>query len=83
MSPFRYQLTSKEFRKEWSVNNGEPMSTATLWRRKSWAQKHYLQWRKVFLYGGRIDLKEYQKFETFYSEKQYKAHQDPHLKTME
>lgn len=82
MSPFRYQLTSEEFRKEWSVKNGEPMSTATLWRRKSWAQEHYPQWRKVFLYGGRIDLKEYQKFETFYSEKQYEAHQDPHLKIL-
>ena len=50
---------------------------------KTWAQEHYPQWRKVFLFDGRVDLKEYQKFESFYSEKQYEAHQDPHLKILE
>lgn len=78
MSPYRYQLTKDEFRKEWGL-----MSPTTLSRRKSWAQDNYPQWRKVFLYGGRIDLREYQKFQTFYSEKQYEAHQDPHLKYLE
>ena len=83
MSPYRYQLTNEEFREKWHGKDGDPMSKSTLWRRKSWAQDHYPQWRKVFLYGGRIDLREYQKFETFYSDKQYEAHQDPHLKYLE
>lgn len=83
MSPFRYQLTIKEFEKEWPVRKGKPMSDSTFRRRKAWARENYPRWRKVFLYDGRVDLKEYQKLEAFRSEKQYEAHQDPHLKIME
>lgn len=82
MSPYRYQLTNEEFRKEWSVQHNKPMSRATFWRRKSWAQENYPLWKKVFLFDGRIDLKEYQKFESFFSEKQYEAHEDPHVKIL-
>lgn len=83
MSPFRYQLTISEFCQEWSVQKDNPMSYSAFLRRKSWAQDHYPAWQKVFLYDSRVDLKEYQKFETFYSEKQYEAHQDPHVKILE
>lgn len=46
-----------------------PMSLSTFNRRRSWAQENYPDWQKVFLASGRVDLKEYQKFETFRSEK--------------
>lgn len=80
MSPFRYQLSNSEFRNEWTSKGGKPMSEATFYRRKSWAQDNYPLWRKVFLFDGRVDLKEYQRFESFFSEKQYEAHEDPHAK---
>lgn len=68
VSPFRYQLTFDEFEKEWGC------SYSTIARRKSWAQDNYKNWRKVFLYGGMIDLKEYQKFNTYYSDRMYEEH---------
>lgn len=77
MSPFRYQYTIKELATELDV------STDTIRRRRSWAQEHYPNWRKAFLYGGLIDIREWQKVIAAYSEYQYKAHQDPHLKILE
>lgn len=77
MSPFRYQLTKQELADELGV------SIETINRRKAWAQEHYKPWRRVFLYRGPIDIREWQKMIAAYSEYQYEAHQDPHLKIME
>lgn len=82
MSPFRYQLSKSEFKEEWTDSDGKPMSEATFYRRKRWAKNNYPHWKKVFMFDGRVDLKEYQKFESFYSEKQYEAHEDPHVKIL-
>ena len=77
MSPFRYQFTKQELADELGV------SIETVNRRKAWAQEHYKSWRKVFLYKGPIDIREWQKMIAAYSEYQYEAHQDPHLKILE
>lgn len=77
MSPFRYQFTYDELHEELGI------SLATIRRRKSWAQDNYPNWRKAFLYGGLIDIREWQKVIAAYSEYQYKAHQDPHLRILE
>lgn len=77
MSPFRYQFTIEELATELNV------SIATIRRRRDWAQEHYPDWRKAFLYGGLIDIREWQKVIAAYSEYQYKAHQDPHLRILE
>ena len=82
MSPFRYQLNSKEFREEYRNADGKPMSTSTLYRRKEWAQHHYDEWYKVFLPGGFIDLREYQKMYTAYSIYQREQRLDPHVRLM-
>ncbi|MCW4388752.1 hypothetical protein [Limosilactobacillus oris] len=91
-SPYLYQLNRAEFCKTWKTvaidkKTGEeiekPMGKATFYRRRDWAQKHYPQWRKVFLYGGRVDLREYQKFNAYYSDAKYEERQDPHLKYLE
>lgn len=37
---------------------------------------------KVFLASGRVDLKEYQKFETFRSERYYEDHESPYVKAL-
>lgn len=80
MNPYRYQLTKEEFEKEWTVKDNKPMSDATFYRRKAWAQEHYSEWRKAFLADGRVDLKEYQKFNTAYSQYKYEERLDPHVK---
>lgn len=77
INPYRYQLTKEEFEEEWGC------SLSTLNRRKSWAQEHYPKWRKVFLYGGLIDLKEYQKFNAYYSDRMYKEHEGSYQKALE
>ena len=77
VSPFRYQFTIQELATELDV------STDTIRRRKSWAQEHYNDWRKAFLYGGLIDIREWQKVIAAYSAYQYKAHEDPHLRILE
>lgn len=77
MSPFRYQLTRKELAAELGI------STETVDRRKAWAQEHYGAWRKVFLYRGPIGIREWQKMIAAYSDYQYKAHEDPHLRLLE
>lgn len=74
---YLYQLSLEQFEDVWGCS--EP----TVKRRRSWAQENYPNWRKVFLYGGRIDLKEYQKFNSYYSSCKYEERQDPHLKVME
>ena len=56
---------------------------ATFYRRRDWAQEHYSEWQKVFLYGGRVDLREYQKFNAYYSQAMYEKKQDLHLKYLE
>lgn len=77
MSPFRYQFTKQELADELGV------SIETINRRKAWAQEHYKFWRRVFLYKGPIDIREWQKMIAAYSEYQYEAHQDPHQKILE
>lgn len=91
-SPYLYQFNRVEFCKIWKMirvdkATGEeveqPMGKATFYRRRDWAQEHYPEWRKVFLYGGRVDLREYQKFNAYYSQAMYEKKQDPHLKYLE
>lgn len=75
-NPYRYQLTLEEFEKEWGC------SKTTIARRKSWAQENYPNWRRVFLYGGLIDLKEYQKFNAYYSDRMYEEHSGAYAKAL-
>lgn len=89
MSPYLYQMNRLEFCNVWKsikkVGNKEievPMSLSTFNRRRSWAQENYPDWQKVFLASGRIDLKEYQKFETFRSERYYEDHESPYVKAL-
>lgn len=77
MSPFRYQYTRQELADELGV------SIETVNRRKVWTQEHYKSWRRVFLYGGLIDIREWQKMIAAHSEYQYEAHRDSHLKIIE
>lgn len=74
---YLYQLSLEQFEDVWGC------SLATVKRRRSWAQENYPSWRKVFLYDGRVDLKEYQKFNSYYSSRKYEERKDPHLKVME
>lgn len=92
MNGYLYQLNRIQFMKLWKSirkdkKTGEeyeaPMSEPTFYRRRAWAQENYPDWKKVFLVDGRIDVKEYQKFNTFYSLHKDKEHEDPHLKVME
>lgn len=76
MSPFRYQLTVSELATELGIS--EP----TIRRRKDWAQRHYDQWKCVFLYNGLIDIREWQKMISAFSDYQYEAHEDPHMKLL-
>lgn len=89
MSPYLYQMNRLEFCNVWKsikkIGDKEievPMSKSTFDRRKVWAQENYPDWRKVFLAGGRVDLKEYQKFETFRSERYYEDHESPYVKAL-
>lgn len=77
MSPYRYQLTRSELAVELSV------SKETIDRRRHWAQGHYPAWRRVFLYCGLIDLREWQKMIAQYSAYEYRKHEDIHQKLME
>lgn len=90
MNPYLYQMNRIEFCNTWKsikkVGDKEvevSMSKSTFQRRKRWAQENYPEWRKVFLAGGRVDLKEYQKFESFRSDRYYEDHRSPYLKALE
>ena len=89
MSPYLYQMNKLELctvlQSIKKVGNKEievPMSLSTFNRRRSWAQENYPDWQKVFLASGRVDLKEYQKFETFRSERYYEDHESPYVKAL-
>lgn len=77
ISPYRYQFSREELAAELGI------STETIDHRRRWAQEHYEAWRKVFLYRGPIDLREWQKMIAAYSDYQYQTHEDPHLKILE
>lgn len=92
MNPYLYQVNRIQFMNVWTTLRKDketgkeyeaPMSEPTFYRRRSWAQEHYKDWKKVFLIDGRVDIKEYQKFNTFYSLYKDKERQDPHVKAME
>lgn len=74
MSPYRYQLTIDEFVDEFQ------MSKTTYYRRLSYAKTNYPDWYLVYLPSGRIDIKEYQKFETWRSQKLWESKADPRLR---
>lgn len=76
MSPYRYQYTREEMAKELGI------SVQTVDQHRRWAKEHYPDWRKVFLYRGPIDIREWQKMIAYYSDYQYEEHQDPHLKIL-